>query len=65
MNSLMWTTTLSDAEYPNFRQVVSNHKAMQLTVLFDEKSAKEFLKAIPALKSNEGARAFRAAMAGS
>ena len=58
-DSLTWKTTLSDAEYPNFRQVVPNHKAMPLTVRFDEKSAKEFLRAVQALKSNEGAIALR------
>ena len=58
-DSLMWTTSLSDADYPNWRQVVPSHKAMELTVLFDAKSAKEFLRAIPALKSNESAIGLR------
>jgi len=58
-DSFTWTTTLSDADFPNWRQVVPNHKAIPLVVQFDEKSAKDFLRAIPALKSGEGAIGLR------
>jgi len=54
-DSLSWTTALSDAEYPSWRNVVPSEANMQLSVIFDEKNAKEFLRAIPALKLNEGA----------
>ncbi len=63
-DSLTWTTALSDAEYPNWRQVVPDHKAMPLSVRFDEKNAKEFLRAISALKSNEGAISLRCSAEG-
>jgi len=53
-DSLTWTTALSDAEYPNFRQVVPNERTMPISVLFGENGAAMFLKAIPALKSSEG-----------
>jgi len=54
-DSLTWTTTLSDADYPSWRNVVPAEANMLLSVQFNDKSAKEFLRAIPALKSNEGA----------
>ena len=53
-DSLIWTTTLSDADYPNWKMVVPNEKTMPISVLFGENGAAMFLKAIPALKSSEG-----------
>ena len=57
--NIAWTVSLSDAEYPNWHQVLPNEKSLALSVLFDTKSAAEFLRAIPALKSKEGAIALR------
>ena len=57
--NISWTVALSDAQYPSFRQVVPNEKTMHLSILFDAKNAADLLRAIPALKSNEGAIAMR------
>jgi DNA polymerase III sliding clamp (beta) subunit (PCNA family) len=54
-----WTAKLSDAQFPDWRQVVPDEKALLKSVSFDATGATELLRAIPALKSAEGALGFR------